>query len=154
MNTTAPIPPHEKALALATKRAIQSAGGLELCEQETGISDTQLSRCSNVNLRDSITIRDAVTVDNLAGQPLILKAMARQLGHLVIPLPQTSTDPDTLAATVLQLAAEFGDVSRSVHDAIRDGKVTAEEAAHALAELDQLDEVSARLRLALGRVSL
>lgn len=153
MNTNAPIPPHEKALALATKRAIQSAGGLEVCEAETGISDTQLSRCCSVNHRDSITIRDAVTVDHLAASPMILQAMARQLGHVVVPRPEARRKAGDLAGSVIELGAEFGDVSRAVLAALHDGKCDPLEAGAALEQLAQMEEVSARLRLHLQLIA-
>lgn len=153
MNTNAALSPAEKALALATKRAIQAADGLDFCAGETGLSDSQLSRCSSINHRDSITIRDAVKVEQLGSGNHILKAMARQLGMLVIPVPATKVDAEGLAQSVIELGAEFGDVSRAVIAALDDGKCNANEAGAALVQLDQMDEVSARLRLQLQRLA-
>lgn len=149
MNTNAPLSPGEKALALATKRAIQAADGLAFCEGETGVSDTHLSRCCSVNHRDSITIRDAVKIEQLGSGNHILKAMARQLGLLVIPVPSADVDGQGLSQSVIELGAEFGDVSRAVIAALNDGNCNASEASAVLEQLDQMDEVSARLRVQL-----
>lgn len=153
MNTITPLTPSERALALATKKAITAADGLEFVAAEIGLSTTQLSRCNNPNYRDSITIRDAVQIEQLGNGNHILRAMARQLGMLVIPVPSTSADPDGLTQTVIELAAEFGDVSRSIYAAVKDGKCDPSEASAALEQLDQMDEVSAKLRLLLGRLA-
>ena len=94
----------EKALALATKRAIEAAGGLDPCAAETAIGRSQLSRCGSVNERDSISIRDAVTIDMLGqrsdGHPFILRAMCRQMGGVFVPLPEPQDDVGGLALTV------------------------------------------------------
>ncbi len=112
----------EKALALATKRAIEAAGGLDPCAAETAIGRSQLSRCGSVNERDSISIRDAVTIDMLGqrsdGHPFILRAMCRQMGGVFVPLPEPQDDVGGLALTVVELAGELGDLSDSVRGAL------------------------------------
>lgn len=112
----------EKALALATKRGIEAAGGLEPCAAETAIGRSQLSRCGSVNDRDSISIRDAVTIDLLGqrseGHPFIVRAMCRQLGGVFVQLPEPQDDADGLTLTVVELAGELGDLSDSVRSAL------------------------------------
>lgn len=112
----------EKALALATKRAIEAAGGLEPCTDETMVGRSQLSRCGSVNDRDSITIRDAVTIDLLGqrmeGHPFIVRALCRQLGGVFVQLPEPQDDADGLTLTVVELAGELGDLSDSVRGAL------------------------------------
>lgn len=143
----------EQILAAATKKAIQAAGGLEKCEAETGISDSQLSRCCSPNQRDSITIRDAVTIESIghgnSGHPHILRAYARLLGFVLIPQPEGPADADGLALSVMTLTSELGDVAQAINDALRDRVVTAGEVAVALEQLDELDQASATLRLKL-----
>lgn len=112
----------EKALALATKRAVEAASGLERCAEETAIGRSQLSRCGSVNDRDSISIRDAVTIDLLGqrgeGHPFITRAMCRQLGGVFVPLPEAHGENDSLPLTVVELAGELGDLSDSVRSAL------------------------------------
>lgn len=130
----------EKALALATKRAIEAAGGLERCADETSIKKSQLSRCSSVNEPDSITIRDAITIDLLGtrveGQPFILRAYCRQLGGVFVPMPEPQDDANGLTLSVVELAGELGDLSDSIRTAIS-------------AQGDQGEEVSPRERDAI-----
>lgn len=153
------INPDEKVLALATKRSIQAAGGLEVCEQETPLSDSQLSRCCSVNHRDSITIRDVAVIDALAGYPHILHALARVIGGVVvIELPSAADDPDCLVQSILELTTELGDVSGAVASSLRGDSaggtiVTSAEAGLALEHLDDLDRASARLRRKLERIA-
>lgn len=112
----------EKALALATKRAIEAAGGLERCADETSIRKSQLSRCSSVHEPDSITTRDAITIDLLGarveGQPFILRAYCRQLGGVFVPLPEPQDDANGLTLSVVELAGDLGDLSDSIRAAI------------------------------------
>ncbi|WP_278983231.1 phage regulatory CII family protein [Sphingobium yanoikuyae] len=112
----------EKALALATKRAIEAAGGLERGADETSIGRSQLSRCGSVNERDSISIRDAVTIDLLGqrqeGHPFIVRAICRQLGGVFVELPEPQDDAGGMALTVVELAGELGDLSDSVRGAL------------------------------------
>ena len=153
------LSPDEKVLALATKRAVQAAGGLEVCERETPLSDSQLSRCCSVNHRHSITIRDAAVVDTLAGYPHILHALARVIGGVVvIELPSAEDDPDCLVQSILELTTELGDVSGAVASALRGDSaggaaVTPAEAGLAIEHLDDLDRASARLRRKLERIA-
>lgn len=146
----------EQVLALATKRAIKAAGGIEVASAETGKSTTQLSRCNSPDHPDSISTRDAIILDAIgrghAGAPFIVSALARIAGGLFIELPQGPADGDGMIATVMQLTSELGDVARRMTDAFADdGKCDAPEARAALAELDEMDAASAKLRLLLNR---
>jgi hypothetical protein len=130
----------EQVLARATKLAVQAADGLEVCSRETGKSDSQLSRCCSPYMPDSLTIRDAVIIESIgygkAGHPHILRAMARLLGFVVVPLPTVAGGDDSLLKT----------------EALRDGKCDAHEAAGILIQLDEHDTVSARLRCELNAI--
>lgn len=112
----------EKALALATKRAVEAAGGLDRCADETAVGRSQLSRCGSVNDRDSISIRDAVTIDLIGqrsdGHPFIVRALCRQLGGVFVQLPEPQDDSSGLTLTVVELAGELGDLSDSVRSAL------------------------------------
>lgn len=151
----AKLPSDEQRLAAATKRAVQAAGGLKVCEDETGTSDSQLSRCCSPNHRDSITVRDAVKIEAIghgeSGHPHIINAMARMLGGVFIMLPEAVSDDRQLQLTVLELSSELGDVSRAVSDAIcgasaGGAQVVPAEALVVLDHLADLDRASARLR--------
>ena len=144
----------EQVLARATKLAVQAAGGLEVCARETGLSTSQLSRCCSPNTPDSIAVRDAVTIESIghgvAGHPHILRAMARLLGFVLVPLPQALGDSSGAAASVMRLTAELGDVANCICAALADdGEIDAPEAERGLLQLGELDAASAGLRLLL-----
>lgn len=147
----------EIVLARATKHAVQAARGLEICAQETGLSTSHISRCCSADHRDSLTIRDAEVIDGLGqgdgGHPHILRALARLAGMVVVPLPTACGDADGLAASIVAISAELGDVAASIRAALADHAVSPREARHALDELDGLDAASAALRGRLMRLA-
>lgn len=149
------ILPDEQALALATKREVQGAGGLDVCARETGLSDTHLSRCCSPNRADSLTIRDVATIQALGhgkpGHPHILHALSRLAGGVFIMLPEPDVEPIALQMSVLELSAELGDVAQSVREACCSkgaggAVITPAELAMIVEHLDDLDRASARLR--------
>lgn len=153
--TDQPLSSEEKILALATKRAIQAAGGLDVCARETGLSTSQLSRCSMPSHRDSLTIRDAHTIEAIgdSGQPHILRAQARLLNCVVVPMPEAIADVACIASGTMELTAELGDFAQQVRSALSDGEVTPAEAALAIEHLDELDQASAALRMKLRSIA-
>lgn len=149
------LTPDEIVLALATKAAIKAAGGLENCVGHTVVGMAQLSRCGSRDHRDSITVRDSARLDALGyrapGSPHILHALARIAGGVFIQLPDTVADATGLQLSVLELSAELGDVAAAVRDAVSGtgvggADVTRAERDQVLAQLDDLDRASARLR--------
>ncbi len=143
----------EIVLSRATKLAVQAAGGLDICARETSKSDSQLSRCCSREYPHSLTIRDAAIVDGLrqSGEPHILHALARIAGGVFILLPEARVDATGLQLCVLELSAELGDVAATVRDAVASSsaggtEVEAIEREAILAQLDDLDRASARLR--------
>ena len=152
--STNTLPIDERRLAEATKRAIKAAGNLAICADETGLSDSHLSRCSSINHRDSISIRDAVRIDALGderGVPHVLSAMASVLGCVVITLPESVSDDRCLQGAVMELATELGDVARAVSESLcgsSDGgaELTAREAEALLPFIADLERATARIR--------
>lgn len=143
----------DKVMALATRRAIEAANGLAICSAETGKSTSQLSRCGSTEQIDSLSVRDAVTIDALGagtlGAPFILNAMARRLGMVVIEGPGTLIEADGIQASVLEITCELGDVCASIREALADGKWSIRELHDALAQVDELNAASAKLRAGL-----
>lgn len=72
------LPPHLVALKLATRRAVEAAGGQELVAREAGRSQSRISDYCSVNTHDFIPIDLAVLVDALGGQSILADAIARQ----------------------------------------------------------------------------
>jgi hypothetical protein len=157
MNRADHLTSDEQILARATKHAIQAAGGLEVCASETGLSTSQLSRCCSPHERDSLTIRDANTIEAIgngaAGHPHILRALARLQGYVLIKTPEAHGDTDGLLQSVMELTVELGDVASSIHEAMRDSDFKPSEAVRSIEQLDELDEASAKLRLKLKAIA-
>jgi len=150
----------EQKLAEATKHAVQEAGGLDACREETGKSNAQLSRCCSKFEPDSITIRDAVMIDAIgfgrAGHPFILRAMARALGFVLVRLPEVHEGTE-LTQGVTDLACELGDVAQAIRDGTSANsplgvELSAGEGEAILSHLDDLDAVSARMRLTVQKM--
>ena len=83
-----------RSLKQAFHIAVKAAGGQTACEPYTRVDQTTLSRAGNFANpahADAFPAADTVVeVDLLAGTPVTLRAMARLLGHALIPLPEVA----------------------------------------------------------------
>lgn len=154
MNAAEILSPEEQSLALATKRAIQAAGGLERCADETGLGTSQLSRCCMPNCRDSITERDAATIEALGfgtpGHPHILRARARLLGFAVIKVPDTSLGATVWSQRAATLLKEGGDIVSGLGRALEtNNDVEPHEAKALLSDADELVTIALEIQAAL-----
>lgn len=146
------VTPRLAIVKRATREAIEAAGGLDVVAQATSAGRSQLSRASSQNEGDTLSLRDALVLDELTlgrGGPFIVKAMARLQNHALVDLPEGDVAVGDLATMVVSLSAELGDLSRCIAEALADNKVTPKEAVRALDELHHINQVSARLRLLL-----
>jgi len=135
------ITPQVAMLSQATRRAIEAIGGLENAAQVTSRSTSQLGRCQSANDGDTLSLRDAVALDDATagrGGPHILRQIARMLGHEVIAIPTAPSDREEIKAQLMAVMTEVGDVSSEVIEAERDGVWTASEALRALDRTDGL----------------
>jgi hypothetical protein len=150
------ITPGVASLNRATREAIEAAGGLDVAARETAVGKSQLSRCQSQHDDDTLSTRDALTLDEITaarGGPFILKAFARQLNYAVVQLPDFSGDGSGLAESVMVLAAELGDVSRKISIVLSDGDCSPAEAQAVLDELYEHDQASAALRVRLEAIA-
>lgn len=155
MSRNATLTPEQQTGKAAFKALAKAYGGQEAVAEETGIRQQEISDYGLPNVAkfasvDLIDFLEDRTVD-LPGWPHITGWLCRRRGGVFVPLPQGGADADGMMRTVAEMAAEFGDVSRAVADAVcphgPDGEeVNAAEARTALAALDDLDRVSAQLR--------
>ncbi|MEG3169219.1 phage regulatory CII family protein [Sphingomonas sp. LB3N6] len=155
------LPINERRLADATQRAVDALGGLKVAEAEATIKKSQIQRCCSKTHPASISIRDAVRIDALgadeAGHPHILNTMADLIGAVVIMLPEAIGGASSLQTSVITLAVELGDVSRSITDAFADSsaggdEVTAREAETVLQQVGDLERATAKFRHQLERI--
>ncbi|ETI63002.1 hypothetical protein C100_14915 [Sphingobium sp. C100] len=159
MGRTATLSPDQQALKAAFKALAKAFGGQAAVEAETGIRQQEVSDYGLPNVARFAPID---LIDHLedcthgtAGWPHVTSWLCRRRGGVFVPLPLGRDDADGMMRTVAEMAAEFGDVSRAVADAVcphgPDGEeVNPTEARRALDALDDLDRVSAQLRLKLA----
>ncbi|WP_370169783.1 hypothetical protein [Sphingobium abikonense] len=158
MSRSATLSPDQQSLKAAFKALAKAFGGQVAVEAETGVRQQEISDYGLPNVARFAPID---LIDHLedcthgaAGWPHVTSWLCRRRGGVFVPLPQGSNDADGMMRTVAEMAAEFGDVSRAVADAVcpngPDGEeVNPTEARLALDALDDLDRVSAQLRLKL-----
>lgn len=155
--TTLLSPDHQSAKA-AFKALVKAFGGQDAVAAESGLRQQKISDMGLPNVAEfpTLDLIDALEdrTHGTAGWPMVTSWLCRRRGGIFVPLPTGSDDADGMMRTVAEMAAEFGDVSRAVTDAVcphgPDGEVVTDaEARTALAALDNHDRVSAQLRLKL-----
>lgn len=142
----------DRTLANATRESVEAAGGAEIAMRETGLGKSQLYRTMSRNDVDSLSLRNALTIDRLSADPAILRAYGRILGAVVVMLSDAADSDDSFVQSVIAMSAELGDVSRSIGDALRDGKFEAREASVAIEEVDHVIDLAVALRARLQGV--
>ncbi len=69
--------------------------------------------------------------------PPILSAMAFELGHVVIRLPDAGSGDDAVTGALIDASAEFGDIAHAVREATRDGDLSGRERDTIVSEIDE-----------------
>lgn len=137
-------------LKQAVRKAIHACGGIEGAAATVEKSASHVGRWNSLNDADLPTLGDALAMDEIAlahgAVPAILAKLARELGHVVIRLPDAAAGGASLPVHVMQLVEEVGDVSHRVRDALADGDVGPREAALIETELDELIEKAVQAR--------
>lgn len=142
-----------RALKLATGELVQALGGIEGAAASLEKGKSVVGRWANRADPDHfINIADLVALELLSPRPVVTELLCKMAGGLFVPHVDLAADEGSLAWMVMQLSKELGDVSGEMAGALADGQVTAREAGAALAQLDDLDRVSQRLRGALARI--
>lgn len=101
-------------------------GGVPALAQRMAVSQHTLAH--KVSLYDTthhLTLREAVTMQEISRDYRILYAMAGALGHVCVSM-QISKAPSTMG-DVLRMAREFGEMLAAVEAAAADGRVTQNE---------------------------
>jgi len=138
--------PDYAALKNAFRRACQQAGGgLRELAGSTRLGSAQLSRFGDLNSDQFAPIDVALDLDSLAGEPIILRALASRLGYDVVPLtaPIMQAEP---AQHLAGLARESGDAISRLAQCLADGKMTPREWMDCERDLADLDAQVQSLR--------
>lgn len=111
----------------ALKRQIATLGGLEAAAELMGMSKSHIHRLADINTRDRISLADAARIDEIAGDPVILRVVAASLGYRLEAL--SADEPGTNlrrgANTLIVKAAELG---AAMDDALEDSIISNNEA--------------------------
>ncbi|WP_284537412.1 phage regulatory CII family protein [Pleomorphomonas sp. T1.2MG-36] len=107
----------------ALKRQIAALGGLEAAAELTGISKSHIQRLADINARDRVTLADAAKIDEIAGDPVILRVVAAALGYRLDALAtdERGTNLRRDANTLIIKTAELGS---AVSEALEDGIIS------------------------------
>ena len=119
-----------RAIKAATEAAYTLGGGVTAFPDLTRVNVSTLSKYASFNdeYRETVIPCDvAVEADRRAKSPVIVSAMARQLGYRLVPDNEEAkaADAGNLLDDLLRMIDEFGDVVREARKAMADGSVDA-----------------------------
>lgn len=142
------------------KRKVREAIGL--CGGIDGAAATA-ERCRSVagdwnNLNSDVfpPLDCALAMDEIAvalgRSPVIVAALARELGGVFVPGVDAIADEGTLTGGVMALAKELGDLAAAVNAGLADGDFSKDDAAEARAQLYDVMVVVAQMDRVLRKV--
>lgn len=141
------------AIKAATRRAIQLAGGPVAVAKAVRVDQGRLSCYGNPNHPLFVPLDVAHEIDKLAGDNIILRALAELIGFDIAPRSsvdeQVSRDMTALAGSI---ARESGELIESAIEAASDGKMTPAEARRIHDEADDVGEKIVQIKSAARRV--
>jgi hypothetical protein len=158
MGAGATLSSEEQTQKLAVRRAIAAAGGQIDCALETRAGRSQLQRCASANDTDSLTLRDAHTIDSIGahvdGHPFIARTMARLQGYGLHVLPEARAGSGHWWDHCGALTMEAGEIVAKIGKGMADGGLCARDvnASGLRADAQQLLEIAATLLAELDAV--
>jgi len=136
-------------LKRAVRASIECCGGIDGAGASAGRKRSVAGDWNNLAHPAFPPLDCALALDEVAlaqGQrPAILHALAAELGHAAVPLPDAHAG-GALAASMAEIAAELGDVARAVIAADLDGARDARELGEIDRQVGELIAVAARMR--------
>lgn len=147
---SAPLTPAQARIKRKVRQAIHQCGGVDGAAATAERGRSVAGDWGNLNHPAFPPLECAHALDEACiaqGQvPPILSALAAELGHVVIRLPDCGEGVDALTGALIDASAEFGDIATEVREATRDGNVNAAERDRIIAQIDQAFASIARLR--------
>lgn len=133
------------------KPSIAANGNIDGAAATVDKSRSLVGDWNNVNHDALPNLPQMFALDEVAlatsGRAPILQALAAELGHVAILLPDPVTSDDQLVMALCEATAEFGDIAGAVTEALRDGVRDAAEDAAILTQIDEAQAALARMRL-------
>lgn len=134
-------------LKQASAQLVTQLGGIEGAAATLEKGKSVVGRWVNRNDADHlINVADLAALEAIAARPLVTETLCKLAGGIFVPHVDLAADEGTLGWLVMQLSKELGELSGEIAQALADGVVTPTEAKRAMAQLDDLDRVSAQLR--------
>lgn len=124
-------------------------GGSVALAPRLGMSSAILR--GKVNPNDAghhLTLLESVVMQQLTGDHRVLRAMADELGYVMIPVP--SLTEEDISHALSTMCAEFGDYLRKVDESMRDGKITTTERRALEKELSEMVAAATHLQALLA----
>lgn len=122
------------------RAAIDMCGGVDGAAATADRGRSVAGDWNNLNHPAMPPLDCAYALDEIAvarGQvPPILSAMAFELHHVVIRLPDVGGGEDAVTGALIDASAEFGDIAHAVREATRDGDLSGRDRDKIAAEID------------------
>ncbi|MEX3008982.1 phage regulatory CII family protein [Hoeflea sp. TYP-13] len=125
-----------RVIKTALRRATRLYGGAVGLSIDLELSQSHLSKCQNPNEREILPAHLLLVIDSLIGSPVIIDAMARELGYRLVR--QEATEECSLdMSDLLRFVGVSGDLAQKFSQFLADGEIDNAEApvAHAIIEL-------------------
>lgn len=138
-------------LKTRTRKLIEKAGGAEEAAGRTRVRPSALYNYGNVNNPDHFMPVDVILdLEADTGEPIVSAYLAKITGHVLIPVVARVGDGE-LARDLARIGKETADLFARVASDMADGKVSREEAAATITEVDEAIQAlsSFRARLSL-----
>jgi hypothetical protein len=134
----------------AVREDIARCGGVDGAGATASRSRSTAGDWNNLNHDAFPPLDCAMAMDEVCvaqgNAPAILMAMAAELGHVCIRLPEAVISHGDLSDALIDASAEFGDIAGEIRDATRDGAVNRKERDRIIGQIDQAVASLARLR--------
>jgi hypothetical protein len=135
----------------AVGRQVNNMGGVEKAAALVGMGKTQLANYCHPDRGERVPLVVALSLDEAAGDPLVLRTAATLLGFRLLPLDEHA-EADILTA-LGATAGSAGQLLAEGYAAAADGKVTPSERRQMARKAVELQTGLATLLLALGTVA-
>lgn len=133
----------------AVREAVSRMGGTEGAAATTGRTKSTAGRWMNLNEADLPPIDAAFAMDEIlvasGAGPLILRAMARELGQSLVAQAESEADSGDFHLSLALISREAGELSAALAEGLRDGGLTKAEREKIRSEIADLQDALAGL---------
>lgn len=136
----------------ATRELVAAVGGNSAAAGIAGISAGLMSRAASDERDDLLPFAAAIALETAAGMPVMASLFDDLTGHVVQPAEGGVSAGDGITDRMVAIVGEAADVTKTLAEAVRDGRVTPREAAGALGEIGDLERVLVATKKDLVRI--